>query len=321
MKWQALALAGVVLISAFLTRVGVESGRAVESLSSDNTVFISSGSGISPSDSDPSLRASLSPAQAPEARHVPLRDWGVLDPQVSAEAVLAQSLDSSFPFFHKKTYVSWPTASLAKLLTSVVVLEDIGANKKIMITERAVATDGLAGNLQTGEIYSAQDLLKIMLLSSSNDAAAAFEDYAGGTDEFIRLMNRKARELGMTGSLFYDASGLSSLNSSTASDLLRLFRYVAESHPQILQWTRIPSFLVQPVNDVESRLVTNINPLVAEPEFLGGKTGTSPRAGENLIALFSLGDERVVMILLGSKDRVADAERLLKWIEQAYGNL
>ncbi|MDO8752052.1 MAG: hypothetical protein Q7J22_00650, partial [Candidatus Wolfebacteria bacterium] len=201
----------------------------------------------------------------------------------------------------------------------LVVLEDVGANKKIMITERAVATEGLAGNLQTGEIYSAQDLLKIMLLSSSNDAAVAFEDFAGGTDEFIRLMNRKARELGMTGSLFYDASGLSSLNSSTASDLLRLLRYIAESHPQIFQWTRIPSFLVQPVNDVESRLVSNINPLVAKPEFLGGKTGTSPRAGENLIALFSLGDERIVMILLGSRDRVGDAERLLKWIGEAYG--
>lgn len=317
MKWQALALAGVVLVSAFLTRVGVESGRAVES--SSDVVFTSSEPGVSPSDSGASLQASLSEVQAPDARQAPTRDWDVLDPQVSAEAVLIQSLDDSFPFFHKKTYASWPTASLAKLLSSVVVLEDVGANKKVMVTERAVATDGLAGDLQVGEIYSAQDLLKIMLLSSSNDAAAAFEDYAGGKDEFVRLMNRKARELGMTSSLFYDASGLSNLNLATASDLLRLVRYIAESHPQILQWTRIPSFLVQPVNDVESRLITNINPLVAEPEFLGGKTGTSPPAEENLIALFSLGEERIVMILLGSRDRVTESERLLRWVGEAYG--
>ena len=201
------------------------------------------------------------------------------------------------------------------------MLEDIGENKKITITERAVQTEGIAGNLRDGEIYSAGDLLKIMLLASSNDAAVAFEDYLGGADEFIRRMNLKARELQMTNSVFYDASGLSDLNTTTASDMLRLIKYILLNHSEIFQWTRIPSFLVQPVNDSESRLVYNINPLSGSEDFLGGKTGTSPRALENLVALFSFGKYRVVLVLLGSDDRAAEAKRLLEWVHTAYANL
>ncbi|MAF80355.1 hypothetical protein CL629_04755 [bacterium] len=317
-KWQALALAGVVLVSAFLTRVGVEADRTVDS-EAGSEELASLEESLPQEDSSDFFEDSLSFAQVRDARRAPTRDWDVLDPQVSAEAVLIQSLDGAFPFYHSRTYAVWPTASLTKLLTAVVVLEEIGENRKITITERAVATEGIAGNLRDGEIYSAQDLLKIMLLTSSNDAAVAFEDHAGGQDEFVRLMTRKARELGMSNTLFYDGTGLSDLNSSTASDLLRLLRYIVETYPQILQWTRIPGFLVQPINDIDSREVRNINPLVNNLEFLGGKTGTSPRARENLISLFSLGQHRIVMIILGSRDRAAESEKLLSWARKAYG--
>jgi len=56
-------------------------------------------------------------------------------------------------------------------------------------------------------------------------------------------------------------------------------------------------------------------------DFLGGKTGTSPRALENLVALFSFGKYRVVLVLLGSDDRAAEAKRLLEWVHTAYANL
>ncbi len=252
-----------------------------------------------------------------EVKKAPTRNWNVLDPSVSAEAVLIQSLEDNFPFFNYNTYQSWPTASLTKLLTAVVVLENVGENKKIVIDEAAIRTEGEAGGLRSGEVFSSRDLLKIMLLTSSNDAAAAFENYIG-RDEFTRLVNQKAGELGMTQTVIFDGSGLTDENTTSANDMLRLGKYIVENRPEILNWTRVTSQLVQPLNDATSRTITNVNSLVDKPYFLGGKTGTSEKARQNLLAVVSFRDMRLVTVILGSYDREKDLDILLQWIDEAY---
>ncbi|MFA6407763.1 MAG: serine hydrolase [Candidatus Paceibacterota bacterium] len=256
--------------------------------------------------------------QKRDEKNVPKRKWDILDPKVYAEAVSIQSLDSNFPFFNYQTYKVWPIASLTKLLTAVVVAEEIGMKKKISISQSAIDTEGTAGDFKSGEVYSAEDLIKIMLLTSSNDAATAFEEYGGGREQFIHLMNNKAEKLGMTQTIMHDASGLSDLNQSSASDLIRLARYLVERHPDIISWTRLQNFLVQPVNSPEVHTISNINPLVVEKDYLGGKTGTSPEARENLLAFFSFGNERVAFIILGSNNRREESKSLLNWIASAY---
>jgi D-alanyl-D-alanine carboxypeptidase len=246
------------------------------------------------------------------------RDWQVLDPTVGAKAVLIQSLESSFPFFNFHTYATWPMASLTKLITAIVVLEDIGENTKVAISEKAVATEGEAGGLMSGEVYTARDLVKIMLLTSSNDAAVAFEESAGGTEAFVRLMTKKIEALGLAQTIVHDASGLSGLNESSASDLLKLTKYIVEHQPTIFTWTRLQTFIAQPLNVPESRTLTNINPFIADRDFLGGKTGTSGDANQNLLALFSFHDTRIVVIVLGSTDRVNEVRSLLSWVEKAH---
>ncbi len=195
--------------------------------------------------------------------------------------------------------------------------ENIGENKKIVIDENAVATEGEAGGLRSGEVFSARDLLKIMLLTSSNDAAAAFENYVG-KDEFTRLVNQKARELGMTQTVIFDGSGLTDENTTSASDMLRLGKYIIENQPEIFNWTRVKSQLVQPLNDMTSRTIFNINSLVDKSYFLGGKTGTSEKARQNLLAVISFRDMRLVTVILGSYDREKDLDMLLQWIDEAY---
>lgn len=265
----------------------------------------------------PLFQANATIPKTYEVKKAPERNWEVLDPQISSEAVLIQTLDGSYPFFHLNTYKVWPIASLTKLFTALVVLEDIGLNKKIPIDEKAVATEGEAGGFRSGEVFTARDLVKIMLLTSSNDAAAAFENYVG-RDEMVRLLNQKARELNLNQTILYDAAGISDLNEGTATDLLRLTRYLLTNEPEILNWTRTLREIVQPINEPVSRTVSNINPLVSEPGFLGGKTGTSEKAKENLIALFSLNNERIIMIIMGSRDRYGEAKSLLEWLGRAY---
>lgn len=253
-----------------------------------------------------------------ETKKYPSRNWNVSDPVLDAESVMVYSLDSNFSYYNLRTYEKWPIASVTKLLTTVVLIEDIGIHKKIPITKNAIATEGTAGDFRSGETYEGQDLATIMLLSSSNDAAVAIQDYAGGNEVFSKMLNAKAASIGMNDTSFSDPSGLSPKNLSTANDLIKLARYIAEKHPEILSWTRLQSFLVQPTNSIESRVVYNINPFAKDFSFLGGKTGTSPEARENLLAFFTYKNERVICVILGSRDRVKTKEDIFTWIDSAY---
>ena len=199
-----------------------------------------------------------------------------------------------------------------------MVIEEAGINKKIIITDRAQNTEGNAGGFTSGEMFTSLDLLKIMLLSSSNDAAVAFEDYLGGPEPFLKLINRKAAAIGMTDTNFFDGSGLSDLNRSNATDLLKLLRYILENHPEIFNWTRQAEILVQPINDTNSRTITNINTFIDNKDFLGGKTGTSEEARENLVAIFTINNYRSAVVILGSVSRVKETESILNWINGAY---
>lgn len=301
-RLQALMLIPILLGSVALTQIDFNASGDVSAVSIDNSVAIEA------------VRTStVSPAS-----FFPKRKWNVLDPQVDAEAALLYSLDDDMPLFRLNSYVQWPLASLTKLLTTVVILEEVGMSKKIPISQTAVETEGLAGGLKSGEVYGAKDLLRILLLVSSNDAAAAFEEFSGGRVTFAKLLNDKAKIIGMERTMIEDGSGLSDSNTGTATDLLKLARYILERHPDVFSWTRIPSQVIQPLNTTVIKTIDNIDPLVIEKNFLGGKTGTSPMAKENLVALFTFHNRRVAVILLGSRSRIQTARDLFTWADRAY---
>jgi len=122
----------------------------------------------------------------------------------------------------------------------------------------------------------------------------------------------------MNKTIVHDASGLSDLNESTVNDLLILAKYIIKNEPEILNWTRLPNLIIEPLNSPKSRIVYNINSFVTDYNFLGGKTGTSPEAGENFLAIFSLNKLRTIVILFGSQDRIKETKKLLDWVNEAY---
>ena len=305
---QAFLFAGVLLISLLLTRGGGTSPKEIAV--SRNS--LPSGGGFF------SLQQASIREIAVDVPRVPARKWDVPDPAISARAALVYSLDDRIPLFYKNTKEAFTLASLTKLVTAIAVAEDIGLDKNIPITQEIIATEGEAGNLVSGEVYAARDLLAIMLLASSNDAAAAFEAYYGGTGKFAELLNRKVSEQELASTVLYDGSGLNDSNKSTAYDMFSLILYILEHHPDFFQLTQNLQLNIQPVNDPQTKTVYNINSLAGDPIFLGGKTGTSPEAGENLVALLRHGDRRIVTILFGSKNRAKDAHAVLDWIEEAY---
>lgn len=215
----------------------------------------------------------------------------VLPPNVTAAAVLVKYLSSPLPLLEYNPDQQWPIASLTKLMTAAVALENFSADEKIAVSESAVATEGNAGNLIIGRIYSLPDLLGHLLKVSSNDAAVALAEHLG-EKKFLDAMNEKAAELKMRSTRFFDPSGLSSLNQSTLENLEKLVSYIYYRHPEIFSITR----------EKEG----NIHPFAGYENFLGGKTGFIDEANGNLISLFNHQGRTLLIIVLGSEDRHLD---------------
>jgi len=312
-RWQALILIILVITSLTLTKLNSGASFAKNPQPQENTEATSN----KPPHSLSYQKASLSSLST--VKKLPTRKWNVYDPEISAKSVLVHSLDDELPFYYNNTREPRVLASLTKLLTSIVVIEDIGLNKKIPITKKSVDTQGLSGDLKSGQSYLAQHLLKLMLLTSSNDAASAFEEYIGGQKEMVAKIMDKADKIDLSDWFSVDdGSGLSDFNTGTAQDFLKVTKYIVKNHPEIFSWTQTHDFLIQPINEPNERRVYNINSLVDRRDFWGGKTGTSQIAGENLVSIFNIKDRRVALIIMKSQNRNRDTEILINWVKEAY---
>ena len=116
-------------------------------------------------------------------------------------------------------------------------------------------------------------------------------------------MNQKAFDLGMSNTRFFDPSGLSPLNLTTAEDLASLLTYIFQKHRSLLDLS-------------QEKIEGATHPFVGEPDFIGGKTGFIDEAGGNLVSLFNYQGRAVAIIVLGSKQRAEDTKILKDWFLQ-----
>lgn len=268
-----------------------------------------------------------------QANLYPIRNWKVEDPIVKAEVVLVSDIDSGFMLYQKALNLRRPIASLTKLMTAVVAKDNFQPDSAILVTKAAINIDnGQNNSLRAGEMFKLADLLKMMLLISSNKAAAALAENLN-TDYFVNLMNAKAKDINMTRTNFADPSGLNMANQSTAEDLKRLAQYILQNYPEIFVATQTDQATVTSQNLKIEHQLKNINLLAQSPKFLkdldvaylGGKTGFTDEAKETYLGLFSFPSEklsgqhyRILIIVLNSDNRYNDVETLLNWVKKAY---
>ena len=228
--------------------------------------------------------------------------------------------------FRKNTSEIMPLASVTKLMTALVVLEDPNYDLKgAAAVSKAAASqedDPNYGNLKPGENFTVGKLLELMLSYSSNDAAFALAELIG-VDSFVEKMNIKARELGLSQTQFLNPTGLdpenlfygrdtqSYFNYSTADNLAVLAGYILQNHPLIFEITLKKK--TYSINNGISDLV-----LAENQTMLGGKTGYTDEALGCLVFIFK--DERgniFLNVILGSpssESRIADAQKIINWI-------
>jgi len=235
----------------------------------------------------------------------PAPDYQLPTLNFKAKSILVSNLDSDADIIIYNTNQRWPLASITKLMTSVLTLEEIGKDKEIMVSETAATAEGDSGKIESNKLYKVEDLVKAMVVRSSNDAAVALaEFYTFGQKNFVKMMNKKASDLGMTQTVFFDPSGLSPLNQSTANDIRKLIKYIEKTHPEIFDYSREASF---------GNLI-NIDPFVGQANFLGGKTGYIEESKENFVSLFSVNNQRILIIILGADDRFSQTRELLSYL-------
>lgn len=217
-----------------------------------------------------------------------------------------------------------PIASITKLMTAIVVLENNGAlDEAIVISDADVdEIKHTRSRLRVGTVLTREALMKLALMASENRAAAALtRAYPGGTRAFVAAMNQKAIELEMLRTRFVDGTGLSSENVSTAQDLARLV-VAAYEYPLVREFTTAPAYAVELPN---GRLVyyNNSNGLVKNAGWTIGlsKTGYINEAGRCLVMQSRIASLPVVIVLLdswGRHTRMGDANRIKKWMESMF---
>jgi D-alanyl-D-alanine carboxypeptidase (penicillin-binding protein 5/6) len=267
-----------------------------------------------------SAQAYLLPATDPS--YGASRDTTVPEPNVDASSALLYHIEGGNFLYEKNADSRLPIASLTKLLSVLVVQDLFDSAEIVTVASSSVRVDGQKQTLYDGERIMVKDLVSMMLVESSNDAAYALADYAKERGyDFVTKMNEKAYALGMRECVFTDPAGLDDTAYCTARDLLRLVRSALRQAPQIWPTLATRELTVSSADGKITHTVKSTDELLGQiPGIVGGKTGNTEGALGCLILVVNIPDEHdtLVSIVLGSRARFTDTTTLLGWVRRAY---
>lgn len=243
--------------------------------------------------------------------------------------------------YDKNAYEKAYPASITKVMTALLVLEEVEAGNLTLDTPVTVSElaskkdfyDESTANLKAGEVLTVEQLLYCLLLPSANDAAKALAEHVDGSIEaFVARMNRRAGELGCQGTHFVNPHGLHNEEHYTTAYDVSLFMTQALEHELFRTIIGTPSYTIPATQLSKERLYYNTNGLISNLYYMGytygkcigGKTGTTSEAGKCLTAAAEDGDTLLVSVVLGSEvitledgsqkqGNFTETTKLLKW--------
>lgn len=239
-------------------------------------------------------------------------------PQISAKSAYFVEVNSGRVLYQKDSHQRLPVASLTKIMTAIITLENRKWQDEIKISEYASSMEPDHMELQPGEKLTVEDLLYGIFLISANDAAEALaENVTSSREDFIKRMNNKALQLGMNDTLFINPSGLQEDGReqySSAYDVALMSRYLVNEFPHVTDISNTPH-IVLPKTEMHQDydLYSGINLLTTYPGVVGLKTGFTPEAGLTLVTLAKKDGQKVLGVLLSSENRRSEAKELLDY--------
>lgn len=251
--------------------------------------------------------------------HAPAQAQG---PNLLSQAALILDVRTGESIYAKNANTVTPIASITKLMTAMVVL-DAQQSLDQLLTVAVEDLDYLKASrsrLSIGSELSRREMLQLALMSSENRAASSLgRFYPGGLKAAVAAMNAKAKTLGMANTHYFDTTGLSPENVSTARDLAVMVQ-AAQGYPLIREYSTQPEQYVQIPATGQTLHYNNSNALVKSDGWNISlqKTGFINEAGRCVVMLAQIAQRPIVLILLdsvGKFSRLGDAQRVKTWIE------
>jgi serine-type D-Ala-D-Ala carboxypeptidase (penicillin-binding protein 5/6) len=262
-------------------------------------------------------------AQAQPEKAAPEMALNLSAPTMTAHSAVAYDLNSGTVLYSKNLDDKLPIASLTKLMTAIVVINQADLNAEVTVQRSDLTNIGSTVGLVEGERIRVSDLLKAMLIPSGNDAALALSTFVGGSPEnFAQLMNEEAKKLNLVATSFSNPVGWDSYadkeNFSNSLDLIKIAQEFL-SYDQLREIVRTKQTLVSSVDGRYTHNLRTTNQLMlTDPNVQGVKTGFTSKALGNLMIKYDAEEASVLTIILSSQDREGDSRKLLDWVYKVY---
>lgn len=237
-------------------------------------------------------------------------------PKIEAGAAIVIDADTGRVLYEKDAYSRRAIASTTKIMTAIVALENGNLNDKVKVSKKAASIWGSTIKLKEGEELTLRELLYGMMLKSGNDAALAVAEHVGGTVEnFVKMMNDKAKELGLKDTAFKTPHGLDvEGHYSTPYELAMMTRY-ALRNPIFAEMVATKSTTI-----TNRSLYTTNEMLSLYPGADGVKTGYTGKAGRCLVTSATRDGFKIISVVLNCASRNKRAESSKAILDYAFNN-
>jgi len=245
----------------------------------------------------------------------------VLGLSTTASSAILMDMDSGRIFYSKDIHNPRLVASISKIMTAVLAIENGNLDDVITVGEEVLTMYGSNIYIQLGEKMTLRDLLYGLLLRSGNDAAIVIGTHIGGSEEkFVEMMNKKAKEIGMINTTYSNCHGLDekTKNYSTAYDMAVLSSYAntLEEYRTISstkKWTTS--------TDGKSYEWFNRNKLLTQYKYAtGGKTGYTPSAGRTLVTTATKNNLNLTAVTLNDPNEYVSHKNMYEYVFDNYKN-
>lgn len=232
-------------------------------------------------------------------------------PQIYGESAIVMDMQSGAVLYGKGIDEKRYPASITKILTALVALDNCELTDKVVFSREAIGClePGYSHlSMKPDEEITMKDALCGLMLASANEVAYAIAENVGGTHEnFINMMNNKAKELGCTGTHFINASGMFSEEHYTTARDMALISRAAFQNPDLLEIIQTKQYTIPPTNkEKESRTFQQHHKMRIQGEFfdercIGGKTGYTDEASNTLVTLMEEDGRKVISVVMKAK--------------------
>ena len=240
----------------------------------------------------------------------------------TAYEYVLMDMDSGRVIASKNMHSPKLIASITKIMTAIVAIENANVKDIVKVDESISKSYGSGIYISIGEEISLLDLLYGLMLRSGNDAAMMIASYVSGSEEeFVKLMNNKAKELGMKNTIFYNASGLDTEtigNKSTAYDMALVTRYAMQNEIY-REIVKTKKHVVK--TNLKTYVWHNKNKLLSVDYITGGKTGYTERAKRTLVSTASKDNMNLVVVTIKDSDDWNTHKSLYKEAFNTYKSL